>query len=228
MSCNSKKRGEGTATAKILIVHDKQILNDPVRYNLERTGHTCFQVIGAVAGLNEASGGGYDLVVLDAALPWKDSCDITEYTGGTPVMLVTSRTSPEKGINGLRIGAAACIEKPFDAVELVERVKALLRRTGSDINEFRFDDIRIDFSARRVYKSDAEVILTPKEFDLLDILVSNRNRTVPRSQLMQLVWGNNHGGNSHYVDSHISRLKHKLGIGDRILTIRKIGYRFRL
>ncbi len=214
--------------AKILIVEDEKAINDLVKFNLELVGHECSQVFDGQSGLNEALKLKYDLIILDVMLPKLSGFEIMEYIGGTPVIFVTAKAATHDRIKGLRLGADDYIAKPFDIVELVERVRAVLRRTKTDTNHFEFDDIRIEFDNRRVYKAGEEVPLKPREFDLLEVLVNNRNLALSREKLLSLVWEYDYEGDTRTVDVHIQRLRQKLGISDRLQTVYKTGYRFEI
>lgn len=214
--------------AKILIVEDEKAINDLVKFNLELVGHECSQVFDGKAGLTEALKSKYDLVILDVMLPGYSGFEIMEYIEGTPVIFVTAKSTPQDKIKGLRLGADDYITKPFNIVELVERVKAVLRRTKAETNSFEFDDIRIEFDNRRVYKNGKEIALKPREFDLLEVLVNNRNLALSREKLLQLVWEFDYEGDTRTVDVHVQRIRQKLGISDRIQTVYKTGYRFEI
>lgn len=214
--------------AKILIVEDEKAINDLIRFNLELVGHKCFQVFDGKAGLDEAFGAKYDLIILDVMLPEYSGFEIMEYIEETPVIFVTARSAPKDKIKGLRLGADDYITKPFDILELVERVKAVLRRTKADTAYFEFDGIRIEFDNRRVYKNGEEIQLKPREFDLLEVLVNNRNLALSREKLLRLVWEFDYEGDTRTVDVHIQRLRQKLGIAERIQTVYKTGYRFEI
>ncbi len=214
--------------AKILIVEDERAINDLVKFNLELVGHECSQVFDGESGLEEALKLKYDLIILDVMLPKFSGFEIMEYIDGTPVIFVTAKSAAQDRIKGLRLGADDYITKPFDIVELVERVKAILRRTKGDTNYFEFDDIRIEFDSRRVYKAGKEVTLKPREFDLLEVLINNRNLAMSREKLLKLVWEYDYEGDTRTVDVHIQRLRQKLGIPDRIKTVYKTGYRFEI
>lgn len=214
--------------AKILIVEDEKAINDLVKFNLELVGHECSQVFDGESGVTEAQKLKYDLIVLDVMLPRFSGFEIMEYIEGTPVIFLTAKSATQDRIKGLRLGADDYITKPFDIVELIERVKAVLRRTKGGTNRFEFDDIRIEFDNRRVYKAGAEVLLKPREFDLLEVLVNNRNLALSREKLLNLVWEFDYEGDTRTVDVHIQRLRQKLGISNRLQTVYKTGYRFEI
>lgn len=212
--------------AKILIVEDEKPISDLIRFNLELVGHTCDQVFDGEEGIDEALSRPYDLIILDVMLPKYSGFEIMEYVKETPVIFVTARSAAADRIRGLRLGADDYITKPFDILELVERVKAVLRRTKAAPKSFEFDDIRVEFDNRRVYKAGKEVALKPKEFDLLAALIENRNLALSREKLLRLVWDFDFEGDSRTVDVHVGRLRQKLGISERIQTVYKTGYRF--
>ncbi len=214
--------------AKILIVEDEKAINDLVRFNLELVGHECFQVFDGEEGLTEALKLKYDLIILDVMLPKYSGFEIMEYIEETPVIFLTARSSSNDRIKGLRLGADDYITKPFDILELVERVKAVLRRTKRDTDFFEFDDVRVEFNSRKVYKNGEEISLKPREFDLLEVLVNNRNLALSREKLLRLVWEFDYEGDTRTVDVHIQRLRQKLDAANRIKTVYKTGYRFEI
>ena len=174
--------------AKILIVEDEKAINDLIKFNLELVGHECYQLYDGEAGLEEALKSKYDLLILDVMLPSYSGFEIIEYTDKIPVIFVTAKSSVQDKIKGLRLGADDYITKPFDILELVERVKAVLRRTKADADAFEFDGIRVEFDNRRVFKDGEEIMLKPREFDLLEVLINNRNLALSREKLLNVVW----------------------------------------
>ena len=128
-------------------------------------------------------------------------------------------------MKGLRLGADDYIVKPFEILELIERIDVVLRRVNGSSSTFEFDDISVDFSSRLVFKNGTQVELTPKEFDLLEALIKNRNLALSRDRLIYLVWTYDFDGNDRTVDTHIQRLRKKLGIENRLKTVFKTGYR---
>jgi DNA-binding response OmpR family regulator len=213
---------------KILIVEDERPINDLIKFNLELSGYQCDQVFDGEKALCKAFSNHYDLVILDVMLPTLSGFDVIKELQGTPVIFVTAKTGIQDRLNGLQLGADDYISKPFEILELVARVKAVLRRTKGEQNCIEFDDIRVEFDTRRVYKNGSEIPLKPKEFDLLEALISNRNLALSREKLINLVWNFDYEGDTRTVDVHIQRLRQKLGLSGRLHTVYKTGYRLEL
>ena len=213
--------------AKILIAEDERAINDLIKLNLTLVGHKCEQVFDGAAALERALSGEHDLILLDVMLPELSGFEIIGQIK-TPVIFVTARVSVEDRLRGLKLGADDYIVKPFEILELVERVKAVLRRTKGDGEAFEFDGIRVEFDTRRVYKDGAEVILKPKEFDLLSAFITNRNLALSREKLIELVWDFDYDGDTRTVDVHVQKLRQKLGISERLKTVYKTGYRLEI
>lgn len=142
-----------------------------------------------------------------------------------PVILVTARNSLSDRVQGLSLGADDYIVKPFEILEVVARVQAVLRRTKRNEGAFCLDGLRVDFDSRQVFYGGELVDLTPQEFILLEVLVVNRNLALSREKLLELAWGYDYYGDTRTVDVHIQKLRKKLGIGERIKTVYKLGYR---
>ncbi|MBQ9794959.1 MAG: response regulator transcription factor [Clostridia bacterium] len=214
--------------AKILIAEDEPAINDLIKWNLELVGHTCHQVFDGRAALEAAGTGGFDLLILDVMMPALSGFEIMPHLKGQPVIFVTAKAGVQDRLRGLQLGADDYITKPFEILELVERVKAVLRRTKGEMKEFSFDDIRVELTNRRVYKGGVEIPLKPKEFDLLETLIHNRNLALSREKLIELVWNFDYEGDSRTVDVHVQRLRRKLGIAHRLQTVYKTGYRLQV
>lgn len=173
-----------------------------------------------------------DLVLLDVMLPDESGYDIvkkirkTPITQKLPVIMVTAKTQEIDMIKGLDDGADDYIKKPFSIMELISRVKALLRRTVSENTKIlELDELRIDHERHVVYVGESQIELTFKEYELLRLLVSNVGVVMSRENIMIHVWGTDFEGESRTVDMHIKTLRQKLGeMGARIKTIRNVGY----
>ncbi len=174
-----------------------------------------------------------ELVLLDIMLPGDDGLSIlkklrsSERTAHIPVILVTAKTTELDKVRGLDMGADDYIAKPFGIMELVSRVKALLRRAGQQSARIlTYGDIRLDDYSRKVMVGGEHVELTYKEYELLKFLMSNLNCVMPREKILADVWGFDYEGETRTVDMHIKTLRQKLGeAGSAIKTVRSVGYK---
>ena len=160
-------------------------------------------------------------------LPEIDGYELLEYakTLTTPVIFITARASLEDRIKGLRMGADDYVVKPFQIGELIARVEAVLRRTGKGSTVLNVFDVEINTVSRTVKKNGVPIELTVKEFDLLTELVYNKNAALYRDRLYEKVWNEPFMGETRTLDSHIQRLRKKLGWEEHIKTVFRIGYR---
>ncbi len=213
--------------ARILIVEDEIQINDLIMKNLRLVGHECTQLYDGEEAALRAQTEHFDLILLDVMLPGLSGFDVIGELRGTktPVIFVTAKNALPDRLQGLRLGADDYIVKPFEILELVQRVDTVLRRAGGPRRSFSFDDVTVDFDSRRVSKGGKEVEMTPKEYDLLEALIVNRNLALSREQLIYLVWSHDFDGENRTVDTHVRRLRKKLGLEDRLKTVFKTGYR---
>ena len=173
-----------------------------------------------------------DLVLLDVMLPDENGCDIVRRlrsqsaTKRLPVIMVTAKTSEMDMVKGLDDGADDYIKKPFSVLELLSRVKALLRRsTEETAQQLRVGDIQLDNARRTVLAQGKNVELTYKEYELLRYLMINAEMVLSRESIMRFVWGTDFEGETRTVDMHIKTLRQKLGAcGRQIGTVRNVGY----
>ena len=214
--------------ARILIVEDERPIRNLIQRNLELIGHTCIGIDNGVSALEIMANERFDLLIFDIMLPGVSGFELIGHADGTPTIFVTAKEGINDRLKGLSLGADDYIVKPFEIQELILRVRAVLRRTKKDDKRLEFDDIVIDFSAKKVFKNGLEAILTPKEYSLLETLILNRNIALSREKLISLVWSFDYEGDTRTVDVHIRQLRAKLGLGDRLKTLYKTGYRFEL
>ena len=211
--------------AEILIVEDGPSINELVRKNLCLAGHHCTQVFDGDEAIAVLGREKFDLAILDIMLPGADGYEVLEQIQGTPVIFLTAKSELSDKLRGLRRGADDYITKPFQMLELVARVEALLRRTKKTEQYFELDHVRLDFARRVIFVNGIPADCTPKEYELFETLVRNRNIALSREKLLDLVWGYDFGGGTRTVDVHIQRLRAKLGLENRIATVYKLGYR---
>ena len=204
--------------AKILIVDDEPRIRELIREHLQYAGYVCEEAGDGSAALSLLSGGGFDLVILDVMI-------------NTPVIILTARGEEYDKLAGLEGGADDYVVKPFSPRELVARVKAVLNRTmprseASD-GTMTFGELTIDTASHTVRVAGEDVSLTPKEFDLLVFLASNKGIALSREKILQKVWNYDYFGEDRTVDTHVKMLRGHLGkCRGYIATVWGIGYKF--
>jgi DNA-binding response OmpR family regulator len=229
-------RSNGRAAPAILLVEDDDGIAKPLVAALQGSGYEVTRVSSGQQALANAAG--VDAVVLDLGLPDLDGVEVCrrlrQRAPQARVLMLTARTTEADVVVGLDAGADDYVTKPFRLAELLARLRALLRRTGdATMNQqpvLRAQDVRVDPAARRAWRGEQELELTPKEFDVLRLLVEHAGRVVSREQMLRDVWDTSWGGSSKTVDMHLSWLRKKLGdpAADPhyITTVRGIGFRF--
>jgi len=211
---------------KILIVEDEYAISELIKLNLNMVGYDTIQASDGEEALQYIKTSKSDLVILDIMLPKLDGYQLLPYITdrNIPVILLTAKDGVRDKVKGLNMGADDYIAKPFEGIELIARVKAVMRRLGKESDIKSFDDIQISLDCRKVLKSGIEVELTPKEFDLLVVLLENKGIALSREKLLECVWNYDYEGNTRTVDMHIQKLRSKLRT-NKISTVYKMGYR---
>lgn len=225
---------------KILIVDDEVNIRELVRFNLDKAGYTVVEASDGDHAVTMARLDKPDLVILDLMLPGIDGLEVCRLlkgqreTSGIPIIMLTAKNEEIDKIIGLELGADDYMTKPFSARELVARVKAVLRRSrkdGATSGELLIGGLRLNFSRYEAFLGKDRLELTPKEYELLKLLVTNLGKVYTREQLLEKVWGYEYFGDTRTVDVHVRHLRAKLGCdtetADLIETVRGIGYRFR-
>ncbi len=226
---------------KILVVEDEPDILEMVRYNLAQAGLDVATAEDAESALQHIREVLPDLIVLDLMLPGIDGLDMCRElkrdarTRPVPILMLTARKEEVDRIVGLELGADDYVVKPFSPRELVLRVRAILRRSQSDERlvphaetMLRAGPLSIDKDAHQALLNGDPLVLTSTEFRLLVTLIERRGRVQTRDELLNTVWGYEYSGYGRTVDTHIRRLREKLGdASDWIETVRGVGYRFR-
>ncbi len=220
---------------KILIVDDEALIRTLIKEHLEFAGYECVEASDGSAALATLSLGNIDLVILDVMMPFMDgmAClkEMRLQKNSTPVIMLTAKGEENDRIEGLENGADDYVVKPFSPRELVARVNAVLARTlpkeQTDGECFLFDTMVIDTVSHTLKIDNQEVSLTPKEFDLLVYLASNKGIALSREKILQKVWNYDYFGEDRTVDTHVKMLRGHLGkYRDYIQTIWGVGYKF--
>jgi len=223
--------------SKILIIEDEAAIADLLEYGLIKEGYLTRKARTGAEGWSLLESFAPDLLLLDWMLPDESGLDICKKVTASyniPILMITAKSDITDKILGLEFGADDYITKPFDLREVIARIRTILRRiaqanrTAAETNEERiqFRDIVIITDERMVRKKDEWIDLTPKEYDLLITLYQYRGKIFTRTELLDSVWGYDFAGDTRTVDTHIQRLRKKLGCSDLITTVFGIGYKF--
>jgi len=212
---------------EVLIVEDEKAISNLIEINLKQEGYRCTCAYDGKRAADLIEKNSYDLILLDIMLPEIDGYELLEYIHplGIPVICITAKSAVRDRIRGLKMGADDYLIKPFQIGELLARVEAVLRRYDKSSKELFVDDVCVDTEARIVWQRGKQVEMTVKEFDLLVTLIRNKNTALYRERLYEIVWGKEFTGETRTLDSHVQRLRKKLGWEEKIKTVFRIGYR---
>ncbi|MHC0037392.1 winged helix-turn-helix domain-containing protein [Pseudoneobacillus sp. C159] len=227
---------------KVLVVDDEQHILTLLQYNLEQNGFEVITATDGEIGRDLAISLNPDFIVLDLMLPKLDGIEVCKQLRqqkvSTPILMLTAKDDEFDKIIGLELGADDYMTKPFSPREVVARVKAILRRTQAPVNQpvqdedkdyIQIANLKIFPNKYEAFMEDEVIELTPKEFELLMYLVTNKGRVLTRDQLLSAVWNYDFAGDTRIVDVHISHLREKIEKNSKkplfIKTIRGIGYK---
>ena len=225
--------------AKILIVEDERDIVDLLRYNLQAAGFETDYVRNGADALHQVVEKAPDLILLDLMLPEVDGMIVCRLlkndprTKNIPIVMVTAKTEEKDRVAGLELGADDYITKPFSPREVVLRVSAVLRRIqagkqAENTERIETHGITIDLDKHQVLIESGPIDLTATEFKLITLFARSPGRVFTRDTLMDVIWGQDYYGIDRTVDTHVSRLRRKLGeFGNHIETVHGVGYRFK-
>ena len=205
--------------AKILVVDDEAVLVKGIRFNLQQEGYQVETGSDGEQAVELAREGSFDLIILDLMMPKIDglqACMRIREFSDVPIIMLTAKSEDSDKLMGFACGADDYVTKPFNILELKARVRALLRRTAAaaakqqEAGDLTVGHIRLDPAERSAWKDGAQVELTAKEFDLMELLMRNPGRVYSRENLLNVVWGYEYVGDYRTVDVHIRRLREKL------------------
>lgn len=217
--------------AKILIVDDDLHLRKLVRTYAELEDFICEEAQNGFEALEKLRGGNFDMIVLDIMMPGLDGFETMgelRKWSQIPVIVLTARDEEYDKLLGFHLGADDYVSKPFSPKELVARIKAVMKRVDKKQDEpIQYGELRVETAARTAFLGEQALSLTPKEFDLLTVLVRNEHLVLSREQLLQQVWGYDYYGDVRTVDTHIKTLREQLGPYRKwIRTVWGVGYQF--
>lgn len=223
---------------KILIVEDEESIRKFIKINFQRNNFCIIEAVSGEEGIEKAQLEKPDVVVLDVMLPGIDgfkTCEILRSRQpNIGIIMLTAKAQDMDKIMGLEFGADDYMVKPFNPLELIARVKALLRRINKSVPDTSHilisDDIKIDSFSMKVYKNDEQIDLTPKEYLLIKTFIKNKNKAFSRDELLNIVWGYEYYGDTKIVDVNIRRLREKIEDNPskpkHIETVWGVGYRW--
>lgn len=227
-----------TPARRVLLVEDEPSLAMTVGDRLQAEGYAVDTVGDGLEAERRAREQGYDIIVLDVTLPGKGGFDVCRDLRAdrieTPILMLTARSQVVDRVLGLKLGADDYLTKPFEPMELLARIEALLRRqrssTASASGGFGFGDVRVDFRRAEVLKGGEAVELSSLEFKLLRYFIEQRGAVLSRSELLKKVWGYHAMPQTRTVDVHVGQLRQKLEDNpskpEHIVTVHRMGYRF--
>ena len=204
---------------KVLVVDDEKLIVKGIRFSLEQDGMEVECAYDGEAALRLASENEYDLILLDIMLPKMDGFEVCQHIrefSSVPIVMLTAKGDDMDKILGLEYGADDYITKPFNILEVKARIKAIMRRVSAGSvkpgkrSVIENGDLKMDCESRRLFVKGREINLTAKEFDLLELLVTNPNKVYSRERLLSLVWGYEYPGDVRTVDVHVRRMREKI------------------
>lgn len=216
---------------KILIIEDEKLLADSLKTLLQNKGFEAEAVYDGEAGVEYASLGIYDLLILDVMMPKRNGIEVAKTLRalrlGTPILMLTAKSELPDRIEGLNAGADYYLTKPFDTEELLACIHALLRRQGAAVDELSFGNTVLDLSCATLLCKENQIRLSAREFDIMRFLLQAGNRNLSKEAILARVWGYDSDAVENHVEVYIGFLRKKLaGIGSniRIEAIRRLGY----
>ncbi len=215
---------------KILVVDDEELIRNVIKEYLTMENYTVDEAGNGEEAIAKTKVNDYNLIIMDIMMPKMDgyqACKEIKKTKDIPFIMLSARSEEYDKLIGFDLGIDDYVTKPFSPKELVARVKAILKRNTTDTYTYKFEGLTINDLAHEVRVDDKKVNLTPKEYDLLKYLVTNKNIALSREQLLTNIWGYDFFGDDRTIDTHIKTLRNSLGKYRKfIVTVRAIGYKF--
>ena len=215
---------------KILVVDDEELIRNVIKEYLTIEEYTVEEAENGLEAIEKAKANDYDLIIMDILMPKMDgyqACKEIKKIKNVPFIMLSARSEEYDKLIGFDLGIDDYVTKPFSPKELVARIKAILKRSKNEEATYTFDGLTINDLAHEVKVDGKKVNLTPKEYDLLKYLVTNKNIALSREQLLTNIWGYDFFGDDRTIDTHIKTLRNSLGQYRKfIVTVRQVGYKF--
>ena len=222
---------------KVMVVEDEQSLREPLVYLLGKEGYEVIEAGDGASALEHFKAEPIDLILLDIMMPGmsgNEVCRVIRQTSNVPVIMLTAKDSEIDKVVGLEIGADDYVTKPYSTRELLARMKAVLRRNSepTPVTDGLLEggSVSMDVDRHLVFVNGQKVAMPLKEFELLELLLENRNRVLTRAQIIDRVWGSNYFGDTKTLDVHVKRIRSKIEDDParpvHLVTVRGLGYKF--
>ena len=216
---------------KLLIVDDEKLIRDVIKEYASIEKFTCYEAENGIEALEIIKKQNIDLIILDVMMPKMDGLTFLKEMKeikNIPVIILSARDEEYDKLTGFDLNADDYLTKPFSPKELIARIKAILRRLGTNLdNTYTYKDLNINYDAHSVSIKNKELKLTPKEYELLCYFIKNKNIALSREQLLTKIWGYDFFGDDRTVDTHIKMLRNNLkNYRDLIITVRGVGYKY--
>jgi two-component system response regulator RegX3 len=222
---------------RVLVVEDEQSLREPLVYLLEKEGYEVFDAADGNTAIDLFKANNPDIVLLDLMMPGmsgNEVCRVIRQSSNVPVIMLTAKDSEIDKVVGLEIGADDYVTKPYSTRELLARMKAVLRRNSepTPVTDGLLEGgpVSMDVDRHLVFVNGQKVAMPLKEFELLELLLENRNRVLTRAQIIDRVWGSNYFGDTKTLDVHVKRIRSKIEDDParpvHLVTVRGLGYKF--
>lgn len=214
---------------KILIVDDEKLIREVIKEYCENENYEVDEASNGEEALNLIQNNSYDLLILDIMMPKLDGFSLCKKINDKdiPIIILSARTDEFDKLMGFDLGIDDYITKPFSPKELIARIKAVLKRKKISSQKFVYETLEVDFTSHNIMIDGVDIKFTPKEFELLEYFINNRNIALSREVLLNKIWGYNFFGDDRTIDTHVKMLRNTLGkYRDLIVTVRGLGYKF--
>lgn len=217
---------------KVLVVDDEKLIREVIIEYLKIENFEYLEANNGLEAIELIKHNDVDIIVMDIMMPKIDGYTASKEIRNicdAPIIMLSARDTEIDKLNGFEIGIDDYITKPFSPKELVARIKAIVKRTNVDLEQFIYEDLKIDYKAHSVFIKEKEIKLTPKEYELLVYFIKNKNIALSRETLLSKIWGYDYYGDYRTIDTHIKMLRNNLGkYRDLIKTVRAVGYKFEI
>lgn len=214
---------------KILIVDDEEKIRSVIKEYCNASSYITDEAASGMEALEKLNNNSYDLLILDIMMPEMDGFTLLKkLSKKIPTIILSARSEEYDKLTGFDLGIDDYLTKPFSPKELIARVKAVLKRTSNSITEnYQYKTLEVNCQAHTLIINNEEISITPKEYDILTLLIKNKNIAISREQLLEKVWGYDYFGDDRTVDTHIKMLRSSLGeYRNLIITVRGVGYKY--